>query len=179
MIYDNLRQRRDIILKQWRDIALNQYSFGGFKIAKDNKDRFGNPVVYSISHGLEIILDEIIAGAHTAKLDEALEDVVKIKSLQAEKPSTAVDFLVRLKKIIKDELGDSAQDGGYSGEIEKLNSDIDDLILSAFDIFMKCREKIYDIKSKEIMMRSYKLLERANMVDPALRQKGDVDDEIG
>ena len=158
---------------------MNQYSVGNFKIHKDNKDRFGNPVVYSIHNGLEIIFDEIIAESHTARLDEALEDIIKIKSLQAEKPSIAVDFLFHLKKIIKDELDDSIQDGFYPGEIEKLNIDIDNLILSAFDIFMKCREKIYDIKSKEIMMRSYKLLERANMVDPALRQKGDIDDEIG
>jgi hypothetical protein len=179
MIYDNLRQRRDIILKQWKDIALNQYSVGDFKIRKDNKDRFANPVVYSISAGLETILDEIIAETHTAKLDDALEDVVKIRSLQAEKPSIAVDFLFHLKKIIKDELDDSIRDGGFPAELEKLNVDIDNIILSAFDIFMKCREKIYDIKSKEIMMRSYRLLERANMVDPALRQKGDVDDEIG
>ena len=178
-IYDILRQRRDIIFKKWKDAALNQYSFGDFKIRSNDKDRFGNPVVYSISSGLETILDELIAETHTAKLDDALEDIVKIKSLQAEKPSTAVDFLFRLKKILKKELDDSAQDGGYPAEIEKLLSDIDNLILSAFDIFMKCREKIYDIKSKEIMMRSYKLLERANLVDPAPRKKGDVEDENG
>ncbi|UCE66342.1 MAG: RsbRD N-terminal domain-containing protein [Candidatus Zixiibacteriota bacterium] len=179
IIYDILRQRRDIILKQWKNIALNQYSFGDFKIHKENNNRFGNPVAYTISSGLETILDEIIAETHTVKLDDALEEIVKIKSLQAEKPSIAVDFLFHLKNILKNDLDDFRQDGGYPGEIEKLHTDIDNLILSAFDIFMKCREKIYDIKSKEIMKRSYRLLERANMVDPAPRRKGDVDDEIG
>ncbi len=66
-----------------------------------------------------------------------------------------------------------------TGEMEKLNNDIDNLILSAFDIFMKCREKLYEIRSKEFIRRSYKLLERADMAGPALRQKGEVDDEIG
>lgn len=177
MIYDILRQRRDIILKEWKDAALNQYSVGNFKIHKNTQDRFGNPVVYSISNGLETILDEIIADIHTAKLDDALEDIVKIKSLQVEKPSIAVDFLFHLKKILKNELDDSLQDDGLPGEIERLYTDIDNLILAAFDIFMKCREKIYEIRSNEIKKRSYKLLERANIFGALPRQKGEIDDD--
>jgi len=177
MICDILRQRRDIILKQWKDITLNQYSSGKFKIHKDNKDRFGNPVVYSISNGLETILDELIAEIHTAKLDDALEDIVRIKSLQAGKPSIAVDFLFRLKKILGNELGDSPKNNGLPDEVERLYTDIDNLILAAFDIFMKCREKIYEIRSNEINRRTYKLLERANILGALPRQKGEIDDD--
>ncbi|UCC78628.1 MAG: RsbRD N-terminal domain-containing protein [Candidatus Zixiibacteriota bacterium] len=177
MIYDILRQRRDIILKKWIDTALDQYFSGNLKI--NDNDRFGNPVAYSISGGFETILDEIVAETHTARLDDALEEIVKIKSLEVEKPSMAVDFLLRLKTLIQNELADSAQNGISTGEMEKLNNDIDNLILSAFDIFMKCREKLYEIRSKEFIKRSYKLLERANITGPAPRQKGEVDDEIG
>lgn len=176
MIRDILRQRRDIILKKWKEDLLGQYFSGNLKI--NDNDRFGNPVAYSISSGLKVILDETIAGTRTARLHEALEDIVKIKSLEVEKPSIAVDFLFRLKVLIRSELADCAQDGISAGEMEKLNADIDNLTLSAFDIFMKCREKLYEIRSKEFIKRSYKLLERANMAGPALRQKGEVDDEI-
>ncbi len=158
-------------------MALNQFFSGNIKI--DDNNRFGNPVAYSISSGFETILDEIIAGTRNARLDEALEEIVKIKSLEVEKPSMAVDFLFSLKTLIRNELMECSQNGISTGEMEKLNNDIDDLILSAFDIFMKCREKLYEIRSKEFIRRSYKLLERADMAGPAPRRKGEVDDEIG
>jgi hypothetical protein len=177
MIYDILRQRREIILKEWRKSALDFYPAEAFKPAQKSVDRFGNPLVYTISTALETILDELIEGIHTAKSDEALEDVVKIRSLQSEKPSTAVDFLFGLKKIIKNQLNYTESVNANNQDIEKLYSALDELILAAFDIFMKCREKIYEIKSNEIKRRSYKLWERAGMTDPALMRKGESDDD--
>ncbi len=90
-------------------MALNQYFSGNIKI--DDNNRFGNPVAYSISSGFETILDEIIAGTRNARLDEALEEIVKIKSLEVEKPSMAVDFLFSLKTLIQNELVECSQNG--------------------------------------------------------------------
>ena len=177
MIYDILRQRRDIILKEWEDSTLDFYANNLFKVREGRNDRFGNPLVYTISNGLVIILEELIGGTHTGKLDDALEDIVKIRSLQMEKPSSVIGFLSCLKEIIKNHLGDYNNDRNAAEEIDKLYSVIDDLIFSAFDIFMRCREKIYEIKANEIKKRSYKLWERVNMIDPALRQKGEFEDD--
>jgi hypothetical protein len=177
LIYDILRQRREIILKEWQKSTLDFYATGAFKSAKKSVDRFGNPIVYTVSTGLETILDELIEGIHTAKSDEALEDVIKIRSLQTEKPSQTLEFLFYLKKIFKDELGGRAGEKDDFEEIEKLYTALDNLILSAFDIYMKCREKIYEIKSNEIKRMSYKLWERAGMTDPSLMRKGDCDDD--
>ena len=60
---------------------------------------------------------------------------------------------------------------------KEIYSALDELILSAFDIFMRCREKIYEIRSNEIKRRSYKLWERAGISDPALMRKGESDDD--
>jgi hypothetical protein len=130
MITEILTQRRDIILKKWGDSALAGYSQGMATSKRNKKDRFGNPVVYLITNGLEIIFDELTAPTHSARLNEALEDIVKIKSLQTEKPSGAVEFLFGLKKILEEELENSGASDDLSGDIEKLNSDIDNLILT-------------------------------------------------
>lgn len=177
MIYDVLRQRRDIILKEWRKSALDFYTAGAFKPAQKSVDRFGNPLVYTVTTALETILDELINRVKTARTEEALEDIVKIRSLQSEKPSAALDFLFRLKKIFKDNLKDVRNEKDDIEEIEKLDSALDKLILTAFDIFMKSREKIYEIRSNEIKRRSYKLWERAGITDPALTRKGESDDD--
>ena len=177
MICDILRQRREIILKEWGKSALDFYGNAVFNNIKKDGDRFGNPLVYTISTALETILDELIDGIRTAKTDEALEDVVKIRSLQSEKPSKALDFLFRLKTIIENQLHIAESDNAGNENTKEIYSALDELILSAFDIFMRCREKIYEIRSNEIKRRSYKLWERAGISDPALMRKGESDDD--
>ena len=177
MIYDILRLRREIILGEWKQTALDFFAAGAFKPAKKSVDRFGNPLVYTVTTALETILDEFINGVRTARTDEALEDVVKIRSLQSDKPSTALAFLFSFKKTIADQLADPGNKGINDIETEKIYSALDDLILAAFDIFMRCREKIYEIRSNEIKRRSYKLWERAGIADPSLTRKGESDDD--
>lgn len=177
MIRDILRQRREIILGEWKQSTLDFYAAGAFKPAKKSVDRFGNPLVYTVTEALETILDEFIEGIRTARTDEALEEVVKIRSLQTEKPSIALGFLFSFKKTIAGQLRDAGNEDINDKESEKKLSALDDLILAAFDIFMRCREKIYEIRSNEIMRRSYKLWERAGVTDPSLTRKGDSDDD--
>jgi hypothetical protein len=43
-------------------------------------------------------------------------------------------------------------------------SKIDDLALLSFDIYMKCREKIYELKSNEVRNMTFRLLQRANLI---------------
>ena len=176
MIYDILKQRRDVILKRWGETTLKKYALGGIKIDRSNTDRFAHPVQYTTQNGLSIILDELVDGIHTAKLDGSLEDIVKIRSLQSEKPSEALDFIYELKKIIRTECKGTVDSNEMSGELEEVDRAIDGLILNAFDIFMKSREKIYEIRKNEILRRSYKLLERADMMAPSLPEEGEEND---
>ena len=74
-------------------------------------------------------------------------------------------------------MADPGNKGINDIETEKIYSALDDLILAAFDIFMRCREKIYEIRSNEIKRRSYKLWERAGIADPSLTRKGESDDD--
>ena len=45
-----------------------------------------------------------------------------------------------------------------------LEDEIDGLGLLAFDIFMQCREKLYDIKANEMRHMTFRLLQQANLV---------------
>jgi len=177
MIFDILRQRREIILGEWQQSALDFFAAGAFKPARKKADQFSNPLVYTISAALETIFDELTNGVRTVKTDEALEDVIKIRSLQSDKPSTALAFLFSFKKTIADQLKNLKNEEIKNDETENIFSALDDLILTAFDIFMRCREKIYEIRSNEIKRRSYKLWERAGMTDPSLTRKGESDDD--
>jgi hypothetical protein len=41
---------------------------------------------------------------------------------------------------------------------------VDQLALVAFDQFMGCREKLYDLKTNELHRQTYRLLQRAKII---------------
>ncbi len=75
------------------------------------------------------------------------------------KPSQAVSFLFRLKEIIFDSVGLRDADLAGRKRLAEYCDNIDDAVLDAMDIFMEMREKIFDIKIKEIKNRYNKVFE--------------------
>jgi hypothetical protein len=61
-------------------------------------------------------------------------------------------------------------------ELLALESRIDALSLQSFDIFMKCREKIYDLKATELRDRTIRALKRANLVSEVNAGESDTKD---
>lgn len=55
------------------------------------------------------------------------------------------------------------KDPDLLGELLKLESRIDSLALTSFDIYMKCREKLFEMRAMEIRNRTSRILERACM----------------
>jgi len=58
-----------------------------------------------------------------------------------------------LKRIIREEF--AADMSRYSRELADLEIRIDEFALLAFDLFMKCREQIYESKVSEIKRRTF------------------------
>ena len=92
-------------------------------------------------------------------------------------PSQAVSFLFLLKKVVREELKKELQRNQFHDELHSLESEIDTLALLAFDVYMKCREKIYELKTNETRNKMFRLLQRANLIcemedeEPGLYQK--------
>ncbi len=49
-------------------------------------------------------------------------------------------------------------------ELAALESRIDDMALLAFDLFMGCREKIYELRANEVRNRTVRLLKKADLI---------------
>jgi len=49
-------------------------------------------------------------------------------------------------------------------ELKEIELRIDSLALLAFDLFMACREKIYELKANEARNMTYRLLQKAKLV---------------
>jgi len=72
---------------------------------------------------------------------------VRIRAVQEFSPSAAVGFVYALRGILREELASAGLDAAGHAAVE---SGVDRLALAAFDAYMKCREKIFEIRVREI-----------------------------
>jgi hypothetical protein len=94
-----------------------------------------------------------------------LDSIVRIRAIQDFAPSTALAFILQLKKVVRQELGSKIlQQPGIAGELAAYESAVDDLALFAFDLYMKCREKIYELKANEARNMTFRLLQQAHLI---------------
>ena len=157
---DFLKRKRAAILERWFELILKTYPVDAADFLRNRRDRFDNPVGFTISREIGNIYDEFIQDMNSEKLCASLDNILKIRSVQDFSPSSAVSIIYALKEAIREEYNDHPLD-----KLLEIESRIDELSLLAFDVYMKCRERIFEIRINEIKKGSFKLLERINSVE--------------
>jgi hypothetical protein len=116
---------------------------------------------------MEVIFDGLIRDPGKEDLSGFPDDIVRLRAVQDLLPSQALAFLFSLKGIIREELRAEIAGQDLSDALLSLESRIDSLALSAFDIFMQCREKIYEIRANELKRANFRHLQRADVMNAA------------
>jgi hypothetical protein len=160
-----LLKKKSALLERWFDAVLETYPDDSAAFLKNKNRQFANPVGHTISRSLEDLLDELLSAEemNVGKVSSLLEGIVRIRAVQDVTPSRSLVFMFRLKDLLREELGRSPRNEP-SEDIVVLESRIDEMVLIAFDLFMKCREKIYDLKANELRNMTFRLLQQAKLV---------------
>ena len=163
-LIDLIEEKKSIIFERWLVVVLATYPPDAKKFFQNQKDRFANPVGATIAEGLQGLLADLAKGEAEGGPPEFLDAIVRIRAIQDLSPSQALAFLFALKKIVREEVG--ADNRGASLDVQLLEFDarVDALALVAFDAYMKCREKVYEIRSSEWKNRTFRLLQKANLI---------------
>lgn len=151
---ESLRERRTSIIDRWTDFTLRVYPQDSVRLMRREKDRFQNPVGHVTRTSLERLYDGLLSGLPVREMAEPLDNILRIRAVQDLRPSEALDFLVLLKRAVRDELGTQAT----TIELSALDTSIDQLVLFAFDLYVQCRQKIYELRLGEIKRRASSLL---------------------
>lgn len=159
-----IADRKSAILKKWFELTIETYPEETVRFLKSKKNRFANPVGHILSKEIEPILDGLFKGVDLKTLKPFLENIIRIRAIQDFSPSQAIVFVFLLKQVIREEMETEIRERPICRELLELESKIDELGLFSFDIFMQCREKIYDLKANELKNRTVRLLKRANLV---------------
>lgn len=153
-----LAASRSAVLQRWFQLIVDSYPAGVARFLATEPDRFANPVGRTIRERCADLLDGLLAGQADQELIPALDDIVRIRAVQDFAPSQAVGFVFLLKRALREETGERSPELGR--EVAALENRVDALACLAFDIYVSCREKIYEIKANELRNRTFKLLER-------------------
>jgi hypothetical protein len=159
-----LSDKRAVIVKRWIDHILDTYPAETANFLRQKDGRFANPVGHSVSEGVKGIFEDLLQGIDQDRVSVFLDNIIRIRAIQEFTPSQAISFIFFLKKIIRDELAKEIRENSLSDELALLENQIDSLGLLAFDIFMRCREKLYDIKANEMKNNTFRLLQKANLI---------------
>jgi hypothetical protein len=160
-----LKQQKESILKKWFDQVIGSYSPESSKLFTREKNQFANPVGHTISHAMEGLFDEFFFGSDTEKVSSFLDKIIRIRAIQDFSPSQAVAFIFLLKKVIREEADVAIRENRLThADLMTFEARIDDLALQAFDIYMACREKLYEVRVGEFKNRTFRLLQRANLL---------------
>jgi len=156
-----LSEKKSAIIDKWFDVIIETYPADTSNFLRKQKNRFTNPVGQTILQGIENIFDGLFQSHDFEKITPFLDSIIRIRAVQDFTPSQAVSFIFSLKKVLREELA-SGREELPNAELQELDARIDSLALLCFDIFVQCREKLYDIKAKEFQKMTYRLVQRAN-----------------
>jgi len=160
-----LRAKKSTILKKWFDAVADTYPDNTSSFLKKQKAQFTNPVGYTLSEGLEGLFEALLKGVIPETVATFLDSIVRIRAIQEFSPSEAISFVFLLKKIVRQELGsEPLAQQRLRDELPAFDSSVDDLALYAFDLYMKCREKIYELKANEARKMTFRLLHQAKLI---------------
>jgi hypothetical protein len=164
MLINLLEQRKTAILKKWFALAIETYPSDTAKFLKSQKDPFANPVGRTIYQGLEALLNELLKGIDYEKLVSSLDPIIRIRAIQNFSPSQAIGFIFFLKNVIRESLLKEIVEKEIVNELMLFESKIDEIILIAFNLYIQCKEKVYELKANELKNRTLKAFERAGLV---------------
>jgi hypothetical protein len=177
---DRLQQRSAAIYQRWLDDTLATYSQKAAAVFGREQDPFANPVGHALRTGTHAAWEALLAGKDASEICACLEEIIKIRAVQEFSPSQALSFVYLLKEVLRTELSSAGrtragQPDPLPGEQwMQLERQIDQIALGLFDIYVRCRGQLYELKVNEVKRSVAMLLECAARRSGAADENGNV-----
>jgi hypothetical protein len=158
---DLLSERQDALCGRWLDAILAGYGELTASRWRREKDPFRNPVGHTLAAGLPALVASVSReGQLPGEAAAALEEIVRIRSVQDMSPSRAVGFVWLLRDAIRAELGEELSGGAHADELAGVERRIERLALEAFDTYVALREQVFRLRQEELKRSVASILRR-------------------
>ncbi len=152
------------ISAQWVEAIIQTYPSEGAKFFSGSANQFANPVGHTFRNNIEKMFLNLAKGADVAECTKELDGILRIRAVQGFSPSVALCFVPALKEIVHRELEKAAGPDVVDAMLRDWNLTVDRLTMLGFDLYMNCREVLWQQKANQLYSRTHKLLEKANLL---------------
>jgi len=162
---DLLKQKASPIRKRWLDLIIDTYPADSQRFLREQKDRFANPVGTTLSREVESLYHELLHGMDSEKLNSSLDEIIRIRAVQDFSPARAMSFVFLLKKVLREELYQEIKEiTAACEELLALESRVDEMALRGFDLYVNCRERVFELRAREAKNQVSRLLQKAGLL---------------
>lgn len=159
---ERLQKKKEAIIQRWLNETLATYADEAAAAFGREKDPFANPVGHSLRGGTRGIFEALLEGTDVDETHQYLHEILRIRAVQQFSPSQSLGFVFALKKAIRAEVGGAATDPRFAAEIAEIEERIDQIALAAFDIFVQCREQVFELRVNEAKRRVSWIVDKMN-----------------
>jgi hypothetical protein len=168
-----LSQEKASIVDRWFQLVVGTYAPQTANLLLNEKDEFANPVGYAVRQGTQGLFQELLQGMDPAKVKPFLDRIIRIRAIQEFSPGQALSFIFLLKTAIQEAARkDNWKDLITAEDLLTFESKIDQLALLAFDVYTECRERLTEVRIMEFKNRTYRLLQRAGLLEEMPQWRG-------
>jgi len=152
-------------VREWIRKTMEAYPAESLAVLNRNKDRFANPLSYTISVNIDLLFQEFLKGIDPETTTPILDKIVRVRAVQDMAPSQGLSFIFDLKGVLRKMFKKEAAESDLEREFLIIEKSIDQLALFAFDIYVSCKEKLYQIRANENKNQTHMLIRRVNEMD--------------
>jgi hypothetical protein len=145
-----LRQKRSDLVRKWSEEALAIFPPDAMNFLRSVKDPFANPAGTTIVTEVEFLFDALLDDLPLEEIAPRLDRIIQLSSVQDVTPSRAVSFVFKLKEVLRGELSTELRDPKVFEWFLEFEARIDRLALGAFESYVSHRERLADIRVREV-----------------------------
>ncbi len=164
-LVNKLSEKKQEIVREWIRKTMEVYPAESLTVLNRNKNQFANPLSHTISENIDLLFEELLSVINPEKVAPILDKIIRIRAVQDMAPAKAISFIFDLKEVIGDVLKNEIEERNIFRELLTVEKRIDQMALLAFDIYVSCREKIYQIQANETQNQTHMLIRRVNEMD--------------
>ncbi len=164
-----LAAKKDAVSARWVEMVHKGYPFATVGFLRTQANPFVNPVGHRTKEAADAIMPVLLATekdvpALLPALDEALEEFMRVRSIQEISPEEAVGVIDGLKNVLRAELAPELEKYNLYKELLDIELRVDAIGLMAFGIYTRCREKIYAMRVEEVKRANSQVIRRAERI---------------
>ncbi len=164
-IWQRLKEREQALLDRWRTLITESYPKETSLFLQKKKNQFANPVGHNIRKVTQDLVSIFLSEEEIGAPPDSLLNFVKIRAVQEFSAAQAVGFVFFLKQAVRELLEKEKDIQVSTKDWFDVDHRIDYLALVTFDAYVVAREKLFNIRIRELKTGAYHVMNGTSPFD--------------